>query len=132
MNILDLIESYYGMQDGEHIKDFNKIIYFENHDLALILKYRVLKHIVEQRKRDGYSLCETLRLFADVQDLVDMKNYMMFENKKEVGTVLFIEITNGKRKGVVLVLEGLLLQDKDYVIKTGFYRAYSKIRKLMR
>jgi hypothetical protein len=37
-----------------------------------------------------------------------------------------------KTKGVVLVLEIILQENSSYFIKTGFYRAASKIKKLMR
>jgi hypothetical protein len=130
--IKDLIEEYYKMKDGERINNFHESIFIENYYLRLILKYRVLKHIVEQRKRDGYSLEQLRQLFADIQNLVEMQNYLIIENKKEVGTNLFIEIINDKKRGIILVLEVVLQKDKSYVIKTGFYRASSKIKKLLK
>lgn len=51
MNIKTLIKKYYKMYDGEYIDDFHKEIFIENSNIQLILKYRVLKHIVEQLQK---------------------------------------------------------------------------------
>lgn len=120
------------MYDGEYIDDFHKEIFIENSNIQLILKYRVLKHIVEQRKKDEYNLELIICLFNDIQELVQCGKYLIVKNKKDHKKIFLIEMVEQKTKGVVLVLEIILQENSSYFIKTGFYRAASKIKKLMR
>ena len=127
-----LIELYFEMNDGEHIKNFqNEIIIFQK-DITIKITHRVLKHIVEQRKKDNYSV-ETLQLFfVDIVSILDNKNYDIVENKDiSKNSFLLIEKVFDKKIGVVLVLEIIVLENNAYFIKTGFYRAVTKIKKLL-
>ncbi len=120
------------MNDGEHIKNFqNEIIIFQK-DITIKITHRVLKHIVEQRKKDNYSV-ETLQLFfVDIVSILDNKNYDIVENKDiSKNSFLLIEKVFDKKIGVVLVLEIIVLENNAYFIKTGFYRAVTKIKKLL-
>ena len=130
--IHQLIKEYYEMQDGEHINDFQKSIEISNGGTRFILKRKVLKHIVEQRKWDGYSLEGIMRLFSDIHEVILADRYLIIPNKRESSGFLFIEATQAKIKGVVLVLEVAFQGNGSYVIKTGFYRTSAKIRKLFR
>jgi hypothetical protein len=129
--VKELIGKYYKMKDGERIRDFHDEIVLENNALKLVLKYRVLKHIVEQRKRDAYHERELIELFSVLYQLVENKKYRIIKNRKEENSFLFVESINDKKKGVVVVLEIIQQDSAHYYIKTGFYRASSKIKKLL-
>ena len=126
-----LIENYYEMSDGKHIQDFHKEIIINNNSIKIKLKHRVLKHVVEQRKRDGYDISKLHDLFADLYCILEKENYKIVKNKKE-DSLLFLEIIENKNTGVVLVLEIVLEICGVYYIKTGFYRSASKIKKLLK
>lgn len=130
-HVTEIIQRYYHMQDGEHIEDFHHEIEIENGELRLVLKHRVMKHIVEQRKRDGYHVYEILELFTDIYMLMKNKKYSLINNYKEEH-FLFVEIIQDRTKGVVLVLEIIKESNNRFYIKTGFYRAANKVKKLLR
>ncbi len=127
-----LIVCYYEMLDGELIDNFNSEIFFSNDILKINLKYKVLKHIVEQRKRDGYTDVVLLKMFQSVIEILNNKKYRIVNNKKEENSFLFVEIIEDKNMGVVLVLEIVSEKENTYYIKTGFYRASNKIKKLLK
>jgi hypothetical protein len=127
-----LISKYYEMETGEYIENFQEEIFLNFGDIALILKYRVLKHIVESRKRDDYTILDIFFVFENLLDILTNKNYKIVENKKEKNSLLLLEINFEKEKGLVVVLE--IVKDKNghFYIKTIFLRAVSKIKKLLK
>lgn len=127
--IKSLIEEYFEMDNDEKIDDYLKEIIIENDEIKIILKRRVLKHIVERRKQDEYSKEELINLFFDTYHIVSNKKYKIVENKKE-NHYLLLEILENKNNGVVLVME-IILINNNYHIKTGFYRSSNKIKKLL-
>ena len=132
-----LIQEYFKMEDGEKIDNYLEEIIIENIDIKIILKRKVLKHIIEQRKKNDYSEEQLIRLFKDTEYIILEKRYILIKDEKE-NHYLLLEIikeeNNSKDSGngVVLVLEIILERDNNYYIKTGFYRSYSKIKKLLK
>jgi hypothetical protein len=128
-----LIETYFEMHDGAHIKDFQHIVVVFQKEITLHITHRTLKHVVEQRKKDGYSLQELKRLFVNIEDLLRNKRYIIIKNEtKERKDFLLVETNIEDAVGVVLVLEIIFFAKNTYAIKTGFYRAVSKIKKLLK
>ncbi len=130
-DLASLIEKYYGMQDGEHIKDFHHEFLFSNLFITISLKYRVLKHIIEQRKRDKYSLEDLKFFFHKTVSVIENVEYELISNNKE-GNYFLIEKMITKGKGIVLVLEIIPTSENTYIMRTGFYRATKKILKLLK
>lgn len=128
--IKSLIKEYFEMKDNEKIEDYLKDIIIKNNEIQIILKRRVLKHIVERRKKDNYSKEELINLFIDTYHIILNKKYKIIENEKE-NHYLLLEILENKDNGVVLVME-IILINNNYHIKTGFYRSANKINKLLK
>ena len=127
----NLIATYFKMNDGEHIKNFqNEILIFQE-EITIKITHRTLKHIVEQRKRDKYSDQDLLDFFRRVTEVLKNKNYKILENDS-IKSFLLVETVFEKTVGVVLVLEIIFFGDNSYYIKTGFYRAVTKIKKLLK
>ncbi len=133
MSIQDLIELYFKMNEGEYIEDFlEEVLVFEK-EITLKITRRTLKHIVEQRKRDAYSKNELKELFIDLTKILENKDYEIIQNQTNYkNNFLLVETIFDKKVGVVLVLEIVIFKDNSYFIKTGFYRATSKIKKLLK
>ncbi len=131
-----LIIEYFDMYAGEKIENYTEEIILKNDDLKIILKRKVLKHIVEKRKIDNYNLEKIIQIFKDIYDLLDNKQYKIIENlknnDKNTKDFLFIEIITNKKEGVILSIEIIKLKENEYYIKTGFYRSISKIKKLLK
>ncbi|MCC6323627.1 hypothetical protein IT400_02420 [Candidatus Nomurabacteria bacterium] len=121
------------MEDGSHIKDYQKeLIIFED-EIIIKIKNRALKHIVEKRKQDNYTEEDLFKLFSDIFDVLHSKSYKIVENKDiEDDIFLLFEIVENKNTGVVLVLEIIRQSANHYYIKTGFYRSARKIQKLLK
>jgi hypothetical protein len=127
-----LISKYYEMEVGEYIENFQDEIFLNFNSLVLVLKYRVLKHIVESRKMDSYTFSDIFFMFENLSEIIRNKNYKIIENKKEENSSLLLEISFEKEKGLVVVLEILKTKDGHFYIKTIFLRAVSKIKKLLK
>ncbi len=131
--LLDLVKKYYGMEKGEHIKNFQESSVFYDGDLKINITNRALKHIVESRKMDSYKLEELESLLLDMYILLENKSYTILANKKEnESSFLFVEVVLDKSKGVIIVAELFLVKEKEYFIKTSFYKPASKIKKLLK
>ncbi len=126
-----LIEQYFEMKDGEKIDNYLEEIIFENIEIHIILKRRVLKHIVEKRKRDEYDKNKIINIFNDLNIILNNYNYKIIKNNKDnIDDFFFIEKIIDKNEGLVLALEIKLLEENKYYIKTAFYRSTTKIKKI--
>ncbi len=127
-----LIEIYFDMSDGEHIKNYqNEILIFQE-DITIKVTHRILKHIVEQRKKDSYTAVDLKDFFNDITRVLKNNRYKIINNSDlSKNTFLLVENIFDKNIGVVLVLEIVIYEDNSYFIKTGFYRAVTKIKKLL-
>lgn len=128
----ELITCYFEMNDGEHIKNFQNEITLFAEDITIKITNRVLKHIIEQRKKDTYTLSDIQSFFVDVVRVLKDRRYKIIKNRDlDSRSFLLVETVFDKTVGVVLVLEILIAKDNSFFIKTGFYRAVSKIKKLL-
>ncbi len=127
-----LIEIYFEMGDGEHIKNYqNEILLFQE-EITIKVTHRILKHIVEQRKKDSYTAIDLKDYFNDINRVLKNNSYKIIDNRDLTkNTFLLVENVFDKKVGVVLVLEIVIFEENSYFIKTGFYRAVTKIKKLL-
>lgn len=131
--IHELIRTYYLMEYGSHIKDYQEELLIFEGEIILKIKHRALKHIVEKRKRDNYTEEDLLKLFSDIFEVLHSNNFKIIDNKdKDDDIYLLFEIVENKNTGVVLVLEIVKQSHNNYYIKTGFYRSAKKIQKLLK
>jgi hypothetical protein len=126
-----LVKEYYEMEKGDFIQDINYVHTFENSSISIHIKNRALKHVVEERKSDGYDFEKLIGLVTDMHYLIREEKYLMVQNKKQEKCFLFLEKIFDKKKGVVMVVEMFTEDGKTYFLKTCFYRAANKIQKLI-
>ena len=131
-----LIEEYYEMEDGKYIENYQEEMILTDNEQKIEIKIsrKVLKHVVEKRKKDRYTKEKLLKLFTDTQEILNRKSYKIVSNKPENdNSFLFLEmIAETEKEGVVLVLEIILERDNLYFIKTGFYKPSRKIKRYLR
>lgn len=120
------------MREGEHIKNFHKEISVENNAHIFKLKYRVIKHMVEQRKADGYAQEDIAGLFSRFATLIDSGNYKIIPDFKNKKKLFFVEVVQEGKEGVILILEVVFMSDNAFYVVTGFYRALRKVKKLLK
>jgi hypothetical protein len=127
---LNFIADYYALDDETHIELHTETLTLFSGTITLLCTRRALKHIVEQRKKkDNASLPEIQQLFIDIDALLCEKRFSIVT---QMNSALLIETNVQRAKGVVLVLEIVHVQDTIYTLKTGFYRAASKLKKLLK
>ena len=126
--IKHLINEYFYMVDGENIEDYLKEIIFSNNDIEIKITHRTLKHIVEQRKKDNYSIDNVVNIFIVLQDSLDTDNYHILKHNN---SYIFTEKIYADKKGVFIVLEIISISKKSYYIRTAFFRLISKIQNLI-
>lgn len=124
--IKDLIEAYFYMIDGENIEDYLKEIIFLHKDIEIKITYKALKHIVEQRKKDTYTIETIYSIFIILHVSLTEDNYRIIQNKD---TYIFTENIYADKKGVFIVLELTPISKNSYYIRTAFFRLVSKIQK---
>ncbi len=130
--IFELIEIYFKMNPGEHIKNFQEEIVLLESEIKIVMRRRALKHIVEQRKKDTYTVNDFKKLFTDLNNILIKNNFVITKNKSEdENSFLLIETTEIVGKGVVVAMEHSLIDKNFYFIKTGFYRSATKIKNLL-
>lgn len=128
--ILRLVLEYYTIEKGLHITRYQEeLTFFVSSDIQIHITRRALKHVVEQRARDAYSAERIQQLFLDAHAMLHGKTYAEKVNDSE-GTLVLVQTEVAEPVGVVLVLE-LHKRGDVYLIKTGFYRAASKLGKLL-
>ena len=128
-----LIEEYFLMNKGEFIKNHQEEIIISNNLLILKLKYKSLKHIVESRKEDKYTIEKLFNLFIDIENIIKNKNYIINNSKKNSENDFYlIEIVKDKKVGVFLILELIKTFNNNFYLKSAFYRSTSKIKKILK
>lgn len=131
IQIKKLIEIYFNMADNESIEDYlHEIIFFHN-DLEIIMTYRTLKHIVEQRKKDSYGIDIIHSIFVNLEKLLHNRNYQIIKNQTSVNAYIFTEKTHMDKKGIFIILELTNSNNSSYYIKTAFFRLAHKIKKFI-
>lgn len=128
-HITALIDEYYTLDAGAFIEHYHAELILGSADTQFILRRRVLKHIVESRKRDGYSKEQLQDLFARACTILADDIYEHVTDSR--GSQLIVEALEEQTSGVVLVVEIMIDSDNTYYIKTAFFRAGKKIHKLL-
>jgi hypothetical protein len=127
-----LLSEYFILADGARIEHFQeKIFVYSDEILTLHIPRRALKHLVEQRKKDAYTLESLVQFFADIRAMCIAGSYSIKPKKtSNAYEYLLIETSPVKNVGVVLVLELVPVSTNSYLVKTGFYRSAVKLKKI--
>jgi hypothetical protein len=132
IKIEELLETYFEMKDGEHIEKFQEEIILLNKSIKIVIRRRALKHVVEQRKKDGYKIFDLQNFFRDLNYILENDEFQIIENSsKEANSYLLLQTVLKKDEGVIVALDLSLIDRNFYFIKTGFYRSVTKIKKLL-
>lgn len=122
-----LTEEYYKMDDGALIDNYLEEIIIFNVQICFKIRRRALKHIVEQRKKDKYSVERIYSLFSILINLAKTGNYTITRNNT-TGTFILTERFIKKTQTIFIALEIIPLTSNTYYIKTGFFRITAKIK----
>lgn len=129
--VTELVLEYYDIPDGARIENYNTETIVFNRDIFIVVKNRALKHIVESRKKDKYTVLELVNLFERLYLILDQQTYKIVNDTKESKTKILAElVSNDTSVGVVVILE-VIFKDSKYYIKTAFFRSASKTKKLV-
>lgn len=120
--ILPLIEQYYHMKDGEFIQNYDNFFIVFDDEIGVRLRYKTIKHIVESRKRDNYTIENIVDLLKRVPGVLFEYRYKVFETKNN--SYLLVE-TGVKGSALVIVLD-INHENDSLHIKTAFFRAVTK------
>jgi hypothetical protein len=126
----ELIEEYFYMVDGEHIENYLYEIIFSNGNIKIKITYRSLKHIVEQRKRDNYSIERIHQMFKILHNILQSHSYTIIPNTEMKNNFFLFESVFSRVDSIYIVIELVLTDSNSYYIKTGFFRKIKKIKNL--
>ena len=122
--IKKLILEYFDLNTGDTIENHNEYINIRS---DIKISRRSIKHIVEQRKVDKYNKLEIISIFENLYLNIDNNNYEFVVNKKEYSSIIILEKNILNPISLVIVTDS---KDNLLEVKTGFYRASGKIKKL--
>ena len=130
--IYELIEEYFDMETGALISVFQNEILIYDSEIKIKIRRRALKHIVEKRKLDHYSIDKIKSIFTNLEEILFKKQFKIVKDKNSEGdTFLLIQTILVGDVGVVLALEIIIEENNVYFVKTAFFRSISKIKKLL-
>lgn len=127
--ILPLIEEYYDMKDGEFIQNHQSFFVIHDDEIDIRLKYKTIKHIVEKRKKDRYSIEELGDLIKKVIKLLESYEYNFVQDIKN-NSYLLIE-KEYKLKALIVVVD-INLEDESVCVKTAFIKSATKTDKYIK
>ncbi len=127
--ILSLISEYYDMKDGEFIDNHDSFFIVHGDEIDVRLKYKTIKHIVEKRKKDGYSLEKLKVLFEKMFDLVTSWSYDIVEDRRNNSYVL---IEKEYKVQALMVALDINIENDSIHVKTAFFKAATKTEKFIK
>lgn len=127
--ILPLIEKYYDMKDGEFIQNHDSFFIVHGDEIDVRLKYKTLKHIVEKRKKDGYSINDLVSLIQHIVILLESHNYHVVRDVKNNSYLLTEK--EYKIKALIVVID-INLEEESVCIKTAFLKSATKTDKFVK
>lgn len=129
LEILPLVELYFGMKDGEFIENHQKFFVVHDDEMEVRLKYKTIKHIIEKMKQDRYDIGEIIVLFKKMIILIESWNYNVVEDKRNNSYVLVEK--EYKIKAIMIALD-INLEDQSVCIKTAFFKTATKTDKFIK
>jgi ketopantoate reductase len=131
--IFDLLGTYFKMQPGEHIVNFQEEIIISDTHIKISIRRRAIKHVVESRKKDLYTVAKLQNLFSDLKNIIDNNIYELVQETKEKDTsILLMQNKFEDENGVVCALELHTDDGEKYFVRTAFYRSVAKIKKILK
>ena len=125
MNLVaKLIKEYYVLDVGVYIEKHTEIIEIHRN---IKISRKSIKHIVEQRMADKYTIKDIILIFYNLISNLETDSIEMIVNKKDTNSILILEKIITNKTSLVIVADKI---DEVLEIKTGFFRASSKVNKL--